>query len=136
MARLTDRFAKAGKKPNKEQVLIRDADVRGVAFRITLNGCKTWVWDGRIRRQMRRITIWSLLRPECSRGPCGGSSNSSLDRHRPRFGNDKAARARGADTRKTSRSLPEAVRQTTQAKLEAGWRVRGQVQFCLYWLVV
>jgi hypothetical protein len=55
--RLTQRVIDAAKNPAKGQILIRDGEIIGFALRITPNGCKTWVWDGRIRGQMRRITI-------------------------------------------------------------------------------
>jgi integrase len=55
--RLTQRAINSAKTPKTGQLFIRDGDVRGFALRITANGCKTWVWDGRIRGQMRRITI-------------------------------------------------------------------------------
>ncbi|MGH7779481.1 MAG: tyrosine-type recombinase/integrase [Candidatus Binataceae bacterium] len=55
--RLTDRAAQAARGRKEGQFLIRDADVRGFALRVTPNGSKAWVWDGRIHRQMRRITI-------------------------------------------------------------------------------
>jgi integrase len=55
--RFAQRLIDSAKSPNKGQVLIRDGEVIGFALRVTANGCKTWVWDGRIRGQMRRITI-------------------------------------------------------------------------------
>jgi integrase len=56
-SRLTHRVVEGAKAAENGQILIRDSEVRGFALRITANGCKTWVWDGRIRRQMRRISI-------------------------------------------------------------------------------
>jgi Arm DNA-binding domain len=59
--RLTRRLIEAAKTPSSGQILLRDNDVRGFALRITANGCKTWVWGGRIRHQMRRISIARYL---------------------------------------------------------------------------
>jgi Arm DNA-binding domain len=56
-SKLTQRLVDGAKAPENGQILIRDSEVRGFALRITAKGCKTWVWDGRIRRQMRRISI-------------------------------------------------------------------------------
>jgi hypothetical protein len=55
--KLTQRLIDAAKAPAEGQILIRDSEVIGFAMRVTASGCKTWVWDGRIRGQMRRITI-------------------------------------------------------------------------------
>jgi len=55
--RITQRIIDAVKIPTDGQILIRDGEVIGFILRVTTNGCKTWVWDRRIRGQMRRITI-------------------------------------------------------------------------------
>ena len=56
-SRITQRLVDGAKAPKNGQILVRDSEIRGFALRITPNGCKTWVWDGRINRRMRRITI-------------------------------------------------------------------------------
>jgi integrase len=55
--RLTQRRIDAAKTPPAGQILIRDGELRGFALRVTATGCKTFVWDGRISRVMRRITL-------------------------------------------------------------------------------
>ena len=48
-AGLPNRLVEGAKAPENGQILIRDSEVKGFALRITANGCKTWVWDGRIQ---------------------------------------------------------------------------------------
>jgi integrase len=55
--RLTQRRIEKAKPPASGQLIMRDSEIRGFAVRLTASACKTWVWDGRIRGQMRRITI-------------------------------------------------------------------------------
>ena len=43
--------------PARGQRFLRDAKVQGLALRISRGGAKAWVWEGRVRGRVRRITL-------------------------------------------------------------------------------
>lgn len=43
--------------PPKGQIFIRDDEIKGFALRVTENGIKSFVWEGRINGRMRRDTL-------------------------------------------------------------------------------
>jgi integrase len=45
------------KAPARGQRFLRDAKVQGLALRISRGGAKSWVWEGRVRGRVRRITL-------------------------------------------------------------------------------
>jgi integrase len=57
MAHLTKQTVDAAKAPADGQRFIRDDQIRGLALRITANGVKSFVWEGRVKGRMRRITL-------------------------------------------------------------------------------
>jgi integrase len=65
--RLTQRVVDAAKAPAAGQVFLRDDELRGFALRITANGAKSYIWEGRVRGRPRRITLgsyptWPVMR--------------------------------------------------------------------------
>lgn len=54
---LTQRTVEAVKPPKAGQAFIRDAERSGLALRITANGAKSFVWEGRAHGRPRRMTI-------------------------------------------------------------------------------
>lgn len=57
MPRLTQAMLDRVKAPARGQRFLRDAKVQGLALRISRGGAKSWVWEGRIRGRVRRITL-------------------------------------------------------------------------------
>jgi len=57
MAHLTKQIVYAATAPAAGQRFIRDDQIRGLALRITANGVKSFVWEGRVKGRMRRITL-------------------------------------------------------------------------------
>ena len=43
--------------PASGQIFLRDDELKGFALRITARGAKSFVWEGRIKGRMRRVTI-------------------------------------------------------------------------------
>src|SRR6516165_4589775 len=56
-ANLTQRFLEAVRPPATGQIFVRDRELTGLALRITQNGAKSFVWEGRIKGRPRRITL-------------------------------------------------------------------------------
>jgi len=44
-------------EPTRGQRFLRDAKVQGLALRISRGGSKAWVWEGRARGRVRRVTL-------------------------------------------------------------------------------
>ena len=57
MTRLTEAMADRAIRPASGQRFLRDAKVLGLALRISSGGAKAWVWEGRVRGRVRRITL-------------------------------------------------------------------------------
>ncbi len=55
--KLTQRAIDSSKTPKTGQLFLRDSEIRGFALRITASGSRAFVWDGRVRGRMIRITI-------------------------------------------------------------------------------
>lgn len=43
--------------PSTGQIFIRDDEIRGFSLRVTANGVKSFVWEGRINGRPRRDTL-------------------------------------------------------------------------------
>jgi integrase len=56
-SRITQRVVDAAKAPKAGQIFIRDSDLTGFALRITESGAKSFIWEGRVRGRVRRITL-------------------------------------------------------------------------------
>ncbi len=56
-SKLTQRAVESAKTPETGQIFLRDGQITGFALRITSNGARSFVWDGRVRGKMVRITI-------------------------------------------------------------------------------
>ena len=57
MPKLTEQTVRAVKPPESGQRFLRDSRVVGMALRITSGGACTWVWEGRVKGRVRRITL-------------------------------------------------------------------------------
>lgn len=57
MPRLTQAMLDRASAPARGQRFLRDAKVQGLALRISRGGAKAWVWEGRVRGRVRRITL-------------------------------------------------------------------------------
>lgn len=57
--KLTQRIIEATKPPIDGQRFLRDDELKGLAVRITASGAKSFVWEGRIKGRVRRITLGS-----------------------------------------------------------------------------
>src|SRR5262245_50549497 len=57
MPNLTQHLVDRVAAPATGQHFLRDARVLGLALRVTSNGVKSWVWEGRVRGRVRRITL-------------------------------------------------------------------------------
>lgn len=66
---LTQRTVESTKAPLQGQRFIRDDEVKGLAVRITANDSKSFVWEGRIKGRVRRITLgpWPALTVQAAR---------------------------------------------------------------------
>ena len=60
MPRLTQAMVDRVTRPASGQRFLRDAKVLGLALRISSGGAKAWVWEGRVRGRVRRITLGHL----------------------------------------------------------------------------
>jgi integrase len=57
MPKLTQQFVDRATAPATGQRFLRDARVQGLALRVTSGGAKAWVWEGRVKGRVRRITL-------------------------------------------------------------------------------
>ena len=57
MPRLTQVMVDRATRRESGQCFLRDAKVLGLALRISSGGAKAWVWEGRVRGRVRRITL-------------------------------------------------------------------------------
>jgi len=57
MAHLTKAVVEAAEPPAGGQIFLRDDAIKGFALRVIATGAKSFVWEGRIRGRMRRVTI-------------------------------------------------------------------------------
>ena len=57
MAKLTQQLVERATGPATGQRFLRDTRVAGLALRVTSGGAKAWVWEGRVRGRVRRITL-------------------------------------------------------------------------------
>jgi integrase len=57
MARITKAIVERAQTPARGQIFIRDGQILGFAVRITEGGTKSFIWEGRAKGRMRRITI-------------------------------------------------------------------------------
>jgi integrase len=55
--RLTQAMLDRASAPAHGQRFLRDAKIQGLALRISRGGAKAWVWEGRVRGRVRRITL-------------------------------------------------------------------------------
>jgi integrase len=55
--RLTQAVVDRATRPASGQRFLRDAKALGLALRISSGGAKAWVWEGRVRGRVRRITL-------------------------------------------------------------------------------
>jgi integrase len=54
---ITKLVVERARAPRDGQIFIRDKAVTGFALRVTAKGAKSFIWEGRIRGRMRRITL-------------------------------------------------------------------------------
>lgn len=57
MAHLTKAVVETAKRPTRGQRFVRDDAIKGFALRVIASGGKSFVWEGRVNRRVRRITI-------------------------------------------------------------------------------
>jgi len=57
MGKITKQVVEKVARPDHGQSFIRDDQLTGLALRITAKGVKSFIFEGRIRRRMRRITV-------------------------------------------------------------------------------
>ena len=57
MAKITKVLVERAKAPAAGQKFIRDDELTGFALRVTAAGVKAFVWEGRIRGRVRRVTL-------------------------------------------------------------------------------
>ncbi len=57
MPKLTQQMVDRATAPDSGQRFLRDARVLGLALRVTSGGAKAWVWEGRVKGRVRRITL-------------------------------------------------------------------------------
>jgi hypothetical protein len=57
MPKLTQKIVDRATGPATGQRFLRDARVAGLALRVTSGGAKAWMWEGRVRGRVRRITL-------------------------------------------------------------------------------
>lgn len=57
MAKVTKNLVDKAGAPAAGQIFIRDDELTGMALRVTANGVKSFVFEGRIKGRMRRITV-------------------------------------------------------------------------------
>jgi integrase len=57
VAHLTKALAEQAKEPTRGQRFLRDDAIKGFALRVIATGAKSFVWEGRVNRRVRRITI-------------------------------------------------------------------------------
>jgi integrase len=57
MANITKALVEAVRIPQHGQIFIRDDQLKGFALRVTDTGVKSFIWEGRIKGRVRRITL-------------------------------------------------------------------------------
>jgi integrase len=57
MGHLTKQIVESCRQPSAGQTFVRDDAIRGLALRVTANGSKSFVWEGRVKGRMHRITL-------------------------------------------------------------------------------
>jgi integrase len=57
VAHLTKAVVETAKRPTRGQRFVRDDAIKGFALRVIASGAKSFVWEGRVNRHVRRITI-------------------------------------------------------------------------------
>src|SRR5262245_21491962 len=57
MARITKATVENIKPPAVGQKFVRDSELRGFALRVTANGAKSFIWEGRVSGVNRRMTL-------------------------------------------------------------------------------
>ncbi|MBI1821138.1 MAG: tyrosine-type recombinase/integrase [Nitrospirae bacterium] len=55
--KITKRVVDSTEPPENGQAFIRDSEIPGFALRITSTGIKSFIWEGRIKGQVKRITL-------------------------------------------------------------------------------
>jgi integrase len=55
--KITKAVVERAKAPDSGQAFIRDEELTGFALRITAGGVKSFVWEGRVKGRMRRLTV-------------------------------------------------------------------------------
>src|SRR5579872_2498422 len=96
---ITKVLVESTKPPATDQIFIRDDAIKGLALRVTANGVKSFIFEGRINKRPRRLTLgqWPAMsvvlarkraleiRTEIARGedPYG---EHQAEKHEPAFG--------------------------------------------------
>ena len=57
MAKITKALVEAVRIPHHGQIFIRDDELKGFALRVTDTGAKSFIWEGRVKGRVRRITL-------------------------------------------------------------------------------
>ena len=131
---LTKAVIDKAEAPERDQAFIRDDQTRGLALRITAGGSKTFVFEGRFRGRVRRVTLgaWPIMTVGAARdavAKCRANIADGIDpgearrdaRREPTFGDLVDAYLADAEAR-GRRSLPD-MRARVAAHLSP-WRNR------------
>jgi integrase len=57
MANITKALVEGVRIPSYGQIFVRDNQLKGFALRVTDNGVKSFIWEGRVKGRVRRITL-------------------------------------------------------------------------------
>jgi integrase len=131
---LTKIIVERAKAPTAGQTFIRDDETTGLALRITAGGVKSFIFEGRVRGRVRRLTLgqWPAMTVAGARDAVLKIRRAMLDgldpadarldaRHEPTFGDLVDAYLADAEAR-GRRSLPRMVERI--GKYLAPWRNR------------
>ena len=105
MAHLTKNLAEKISPPRSGQLFLRDDEITGFGLRVTSNGAKSFVWEGRINGRTCRDTLGKF--PDLSVMEARAKASSTKPRSR-------AARTRSA-------SATQSVRRCARKKPSRNW---------------
>jgi integrase len=127
MANITKALVEHAKAPESGQRFVRDDGLTGFALRVTAAGVKSFIWEGRIKGRVRRMTLgqWPALTVFQARQRVLGVKSAVVN------GNDPAAARKDAQRELTFGSLIETYIDQHAKPHKRSWR-RDETRFAAH----